>query len=505
VTTAVRKRTKAELQRQYDLQDAVEIELCKQSFPDFLDRVYILERPLPHLGIEGGAVPFQKWPYLMEFAQALLDERLLVVGKARQLGFSWVMSAYATWRIWSQEGYFVLELSRGQSESQELLSKAKYIYKHLPKHWQRKIAKDSGTEFSFEGSESKIIALPATEDAGTGFTASLAIQDEAEKHEYLDASYLAVKPTIDAGGQCVMGSSRKKMRGANFFINTYRLAPSNRWAKKFWHVFERPGRDEQWYKEKQKEAEGLQEAQEVGIDLFMEQEYPRSETEFLKASSLLAAFDADALDSMKEYVKKPVQTLGSINIYQKWRLGARYMAGTDMSHGVGKDYSVTTVMDASSGYVVADIMSNAISLEDLSYQSIKLMEMYKNPIWGIEDNDRGYSVIQAAQRANYPSLFHRETSRRSRKVGWHTDNVSRWILWGELIEAVNARLVEIPNGAGLDQFSSVIRNPEKDGKIEALSGAHDDYPTAIGITWQMRKHTFAASNSGTSVVRRSKW
>ena len=63
--------------------------------PDFLDHVKILERAQLHSGVSGGAAPFQKWPYLIDLAKALVDNRLVTVLKARQLGFSWTSAAYA--------------------------------------------------------------------------------------------------------------------------------------------------------------------------------------------------------------------------------------------------------------------------------------------------------------------------------------------------------------------------------------------------------------------------
>ena len=64
---------------------------------------------------------------------------------------------------------------------------------------------------------------------------------------------------------------------------------------------------------------------------------------------------------------------------------------------------------------------------------------------------------------------------------------SRYILWGDLIEAIHSRSITVPNMEGLSQFFTVIRNPEKRGRIEAQQGAHDDYPMAVGIAWQMRQ------------------
>ena len=42
------------------------------------------------------------------------------------------------------------------------------------------------------------------------------------------------------------------------------------------------------------------------------------------------------------------------------------------------------------------------------------------------------------------------------------------------------------------------------GEIQALKGAHDDYPMAVGIAWQMRKHAYS-SGSGAVVTKPRSW
>ena len=167
------------------------------------------------------------------------------------------------------------------------------------------------------------------------------------------------------------------------------------------------------------------------------------------------------------------------------------MAGTDTSHGVGGDDAVTVIMDRNTGYIVADIQTNLLPPDQLAIASIALLARYHNPIWGIEDNDWGILTIVAAQGLRYPRLYYRSED----KAGWHTDERSRYELWGELIEAISARLITVPSEGGLSQFYSVIRNPNKNGRIEGQTGAHDDYPLAVGIAWQLRRYAQAVGRA----------
>ena len=197
------------------------------------------------------------------------------------------------------------------------------------------------------------------------------------------------------------------------------------------------------------------------------------------------AFDKDALDAMmQDDVRKPIETRGIANIYQHFHVGSRYAAGADVAHGTQNDESVLVVVDVKSGYVVADIHSSVVAPEDFAYECVSLLERYKNPIFGIEDNEWGKVVIDAVKRLNYPRVYEHHKDR----PGWHTDARTRPLMWNGLMEAIKDRLIVIPSLHGLAQFMGVIRNPKKDRRVEAQEGDHDDYPTAAAIARQMREH-----------------
>ena len=472
--------------------EQAERDLCARSFIDFLDHVKVVEPP-PGRGI----IPFAMWPHLVEVVELFGAENLISILKARQIGLSWLLAAYACWTALYHKGANVMLFSQGENEAKVLLSKVKAIHEELPPHLQGHMAGNNATEMKFEDMASKITALPSTEKAGRGETGTLVIQDEADFHEYADANYAAIKPTIDAGGQLIQVSTSNKKNLSSLFKALYRGSPKNGFAARFYSWAVRPERDQKWYDRVRREAP---DTAEMNADLYMEQEYPRTEEEALSASRVLSAFDPDVLESMQGDIKNPVDTLGLANIYQKPSIGKRYMAGSDSSHGVGADFGVSVIMDATTGMVVADIVDNYIEPEELASQTIDLLEKYGNPIWGIEDNEWGILAIRRAQELEYPNLYERLRPGKSpsgaavrvMRPGWHTDEKTRYILWGELIQAVKDRLIVVPNKDGLSQFTSVIRNPEKNGRIEGMTGAHDDYPLAVGIAWQMRKEAYTA-------------
>lgn len=450
----------------------IERELCRRDFVDFLEYVKVLE---PHPG--RGLIPFAKWPHLMALADDLKDNRLVIVLKARQLGFSWIIASYAVWLCLFREGSVVLLLSKDQDEAAKLLSKCKTVADNLPVWMQVKRDPDNTLEIGFPAAQSTIRAFAATKNAGRSATASLVVQDEGDFHEDLESNYAAYGPAIDAGGQLVIGSTSDKTKNDSFFKRLYRAAPGNGFFKRFIGWDARPDRDGTWRKGVEARYEGYQ----------LEGEYPATEEEALAPSQAIAAFNLEQLKIMRADVKKPMRTVGPINIYQEYIPTRRYGMGSDTSHGVGGDYHVTAVMDLTTGAIVADIMDNLMPASHFADASATLGEMYGSPWWLPEDNEWGISVIEVALARKYKRLYNRDETGSTEKWGWHTDERSRWDLWGDFIDAVNAGIVKVFNEKGLGQFFSVIKNPDKRGKPEAMAGAHDDYPMAVALAYRARK------------------
>lgn len=457
--------------------------IAASSFEHFLDHVKILEPPPG-----GGIIPFQKWAHLVELVNLLGLHRLIIIIKARQVGVSWLLAAYGLWTVLYHNAAVVFMFSQGEREAAVFLDKARFIHTHLPPHLQGTIGTDNATEMTFPLMSSKILAFPSTEKAGRSETATLILPDEAEQHEHLAENFASVKPTIDAGGQLVYVSTILKSTPNSLFKEIHRTV-SNGFHKVFFGWRSRPDRDQDWW---DRTYANVPTTEEMSPELYMEQEYPGTVEEALAPSRVMAAFDPDAIVGMRLETKPPIETHGTINIYLKMVVGHRYVAFSDPSHGVGKDDAVTVVLDLETGAGVADIRGNTISPESLAFDSVRLLRMYDDPLWGIEDNDWGKMVIGKAQELEYGNLYERSKG----NVGWHTGEHNRYMLWGELIEAVHTRTATVLSKVGLEQFTSVIRNPDKDGRIEAMKGTKDDYPFAFGGAWQMRKYAY-----DTSVVR----
>jgi len=468
--------------------------LATRTFRDFLPFVKITESGT-------GTIPLEMWPNIDEMVDDLALERLMAWAKPRQVSATTILSSYALWLAEFVPNGEVLDISKGERESHEFLAKSKQVWDNLPEPLkaERCLPDNQGRMTFVNGG--KIDALPSTADAGRGRNPTLVIFDEADYHEYLEEAINSVKPGLDdRGGQLVMASTWNPYKVGSLFQRTYQN-PSNGYKKRFWPYNVRPGRDEAWY-----DARKL----EYDDQALFEKEYPRSEEEMMAPANAIAFFSLPAVRSMQADCKDPLEIIGvgngvKANIWQKMLEGKRYTAATDTSQGTGKDYAVTVVKDVVTGMTVADIYSNVVDGTELAIASVELLrDYYDSPIWAIENNAEGMHTLKVAQELRYKRIFFSDDD--GLKPGWHTFDTaahatpgSRFVILGDLARAVTSRLITIPNREGLAQFMTMIRNPKKNGRIEAQEGGHDDYVMAEAIAWAIRGQARVAGGTGKSL------
>ena len=466
--------------------------LVQDNFTYFLEKYGKISEP-PTQTRRGGVIKFIMWPHILDGIKHLLFDRLIVIIKSRQIGWSWLLAHYAVWIAITKNSSRVMLFSKGEKECWELLSKCRFVWSQLPEFLRIPLKPDSAEELGFPLLNSKIKAFASTESAGVGETATVIMCDELEWHPFASQNFLQAKPTIDAGGQYIGCSTVDKRKPNTLLKNIFKAAhydKSNGFSPLFypWDVV--PGRDEAWYERTKAETP----ADELGgltPDLFMFQNYPRSIEEALSPVQSTAVFDllvledmmGETRDPMDLKVKYPELNHQVCRIYKDYQIGKTYVAATDTGHGVGKDYSVTGIMDVRTQEVVADVMHNKMSVEDFAFWSVKLLGVYKNPKWFPEDNDTGKWLISTATNLGYKNWGYYDEKRT--KKGFHSGSSSRNEIWGKSVPAVNNHQVVIYNALGLSQFRDVQYYTGKDGlkepRIEAAVGRHDDYPTMLGI------------------------
>jgi hypothetical protein len=464
----------------------VEQYLCREKFLYWLERYgRIVQAPTPTQS--GGAIRVELWPHTLQIAEALMGSQLISILKSRQIGASWLIALYCVWQAVFHKNDKSLLFSKGEAEAMELLTKCKQAHDAQPWFLRLKYDGKSTTKIAFSETGSTIDALAPTENAGVGYQVSRIIFDEHIEYEYAAKLYMAAKPTIDsAGGQIisVFTSNENKLDSIAVSLFLGGLEGKNGFKSLFFPYTVRPGRDDAWY-ERVKLSIPEEELKGITPGVYMARNYPRSVAEALAPSKTIAVFDKKVLDQMMGDTENartfPDIDNSIIHIYRPFTIGNFYIAATDTSHGIGKDYNVTIIMDVKKGTIAADIYHSRLSPEEMAYHSVKLLGLYRDPLWVVEDNDWGRVTLTTAQNLGYKNFL--KTGPKLDRIGWHTDEKNRMDLWGSLIPAVNNRQIVIYNKDAVKSLYDIVRNAEKNGRIEAMAGRHDDYAFCLGLAW----------------------
>jgi len=432
-----------------------------------------------------GTIDFQLWPHLVELIISFLKDRLHIVLKSRQIGLSWLIAAYALWVALTHPNARILLISLGERESFQLLSKCKFIYKHLPDWLQFPLSFDSASVLGFKDMESTIMALPSTGAAGRGEASTLVICDEWDYHEFAENNFAAIKPTIDAGGQLIGVSTVDKEKPDSFFKQTFKaaLAGENNFTPHFYPYDVRPGRDDNWYEDIKREYPEAQ----------REQEYPKTVEEALSPLAARSFFDKNALFRLLNNVEEPLETTSTgVMIYREPKVGIRYVAGVDVGEGIGEDYSTLTILgrEGLQAEVAAVINTNTISTDIFAYEVDKLCRKYFNATLGVENNSLGLAVINKLLELRYPNLYYGDMGKK--KAGLTTTSSNRTTYLQELAENIrNGSVITKCKPQVLQMIDFIWKLTDKGARPEG--GKHDDLVISFSIANQMLKHQYTVA------------
>ena len=332
---------------------------CSASPVYFLKRFGHVYDPLAR-----GWTRFLLWPAQAAALEQLNAHRLAVVLKARQLGMSWLAVGFGLWQMLFHPEATVLLFSKRDDEAVQLLNfRLRGMYERLPPYFQAgAVLRDNAHEFRLSNG-SAALAFPTT--GGRSYTASLAIVDEADHTDDLDALLNAVKPTIDAGGRLLLLSTADKSRPESPFKRIYRaaVAGENAYAAIFLPWDAHPGRTSEWYAEQERDIS----ARTGGLD-DLYQEYPATDQEALAPRAVDKCFPAPWLDRCYERLINQDFRFKADDA--TWALSSRqyltihvppqpdhtYVIGADPAGGNSqRDESAAVVLDVADGEQVATL------------------------------------------------------------------------------------------------------------------------------------------------------
>lgn len=487
--------------RLVELRQELEYRRCAADPVYFFENHWHISHPAE------GRIKFELWDAQKDGLRHWMDNRYSLTLKARQLGWSTLVAAYAFWLAFFHADRNIIMVSRTEREAVSLLKKAKYGYKHMPK-WMLQRGPTQAIEhqqrIEFDNG-SKVVSMPSASDPARGESASLVIVDEWAFLPNPEEAWASIEPVADVGGR-IIGLSTANGWGEFFHTMWVGAETGTNQFKTFfapWSANEQ--RDDNWYKAKQASM----------LPWILAQEYPTDPDEaFIRSGR--AVFDLEALEravvpqefelgflhdlgGVRSFEWRPAQHRNEFDLADPLRVWQHpeedlvYTIGADVAEGLAYgDYSSAHVIRQDTGEVVAHWHGH-ISADQFGQELFKLGMYYNWALVGVEANNHGLTTVTELKRLEYPRIYRRRSLNNVRgkvpqtQYGWSTTRVTKPLMIDELGKALRDEDVHLYCASTLAELRTYVRD-DKGG----MSGSpHDDRVISLAIAVQMLDHVFA--------------
>jgi hypothetical protein len=456
-----------------------------EAFMHFCSNYWWIRHP------EKGRIHFDLFDAQIECVTMWLSERYSVALKARQIGFSTLISTFCFWSTYFYPDRTIIMLSKTERDAVKLLEKAKYGSRFLPE-WMKyrgPVTQINQSRMGFSN-ESYLESLPSASDPARGETVYTVVVDELGLLPNSEEAWAAIEPIADVGGRVIMlGTAHGE---GNLFHKLWVGSQNgtNRFKGKFFPWWS-GDRDEAWYEAKARDLPDWQLAQEYPAD---------ADEAFLRSGH--PVFNIDAIKAMVPVepqrghlaaeAEGPVfiDDGGALRVWEEPQNGFRYVIGADVAEGLEHgDYSVAQVIEAKSRRVVACYHSRVDA--DLFGSDIlfNLGRWYNQALVGIENNNHGLVTNKSLARVLYNPIYHQRPVNRTggdqprNVLGWRTSSITKPVAIDELNRALRDGELHVYDADTHTELRTFVR--EGDGKMHG--SPFDDRVMALGIAVQMLK------------------
>lgn len=454
-----------------------EVKRCRESLAHFASTHCQI---LASSDKSGSWIPFTLWPMQQQVTADLETHREVIALKARQLGFTWLVIAFALRELLLNPVATVLLFSERDDESTELLGyRLRGMYDRLP-DWMRSDGLTVANEHEITlKNGSRAMSFATT--GGRSYTATLCIVDEADHVPDLQRMLNAIKPTVDAGGRLILLSTVDKSAPESTFKKIYRAARDGKNSYKaiFAPWSAAPWRTPEWYAQKRRDI-----FLQTGSHDDAEQEYPATDTEALAPRSLdkripsawlMQCFaEARPLD---DDTNAPPQLrhppIPGLIVYARPRPGRSYVIGADPAEGnPTSDDSALCVLDAGNGEQVAELAGKFEPSVFASYAST-LSAWYNGAPILPERNNHGHAVI--LWLTNFAPRV-RILCGHDGKPGWLSSSLGKSQMYASTADSFKNKETLLHSFATFTQLAAIDGNT-----LRAPEGQHDDRADAYAL------------------------
>ncbi len=393
-----------------------------------------------------------------------------------------IFTIYLLWTALFFNDNKILLVANKEATAIEIFTRIRMAYEMMP-NWVKSPVDDSlggygKTSMGLENG-SRISISTTTGTAARGQSCNILVIDEAafiEEH-MMDPFWASVFPIVSSipDGKVFMCSTPNGT--GNLFHQIYSGAvdKSNGWAydKVLWNDV--PGRTEKW-------------AQKIKSGLASEEKW-KVEYECYFLNTGTSSLNENLYTELKKQTRPPIEILmeGKYQIWEHPDSERIYVAGVDVSEGVGGDYSVIKVLDITDLreiIEVAEYHDNTIPVAEFSNKVYEILQHWGNPLVCIERNNQGGQV---ADRLGMDYGYSKMVNWGSKLAGRKTMELFGMISSRntKYYACANARYYYSDKGALILRNEQALEELFKDfvklpnDTWGAVSGKHDDRTMAL--------------------------
>lgn len=464
---------------------------------------YFIENYVKIVHQSRGIIPFDMYDFQNRALQDLFEYDYNIMLKARQMGMTTLLSAYALWLMVFGENKEVLALSYKQNKARNIIKKIKRMNAHLPSWMQESTPIDNQLEVEF-GNGSKAAAESTTSDAGRSESASFVIIDEAAFIDGAAEVWSAVKLTLDVGdGNCAVLSTPTGV--GTWFHETWQKSTQGERIQKtsgdpdIWegvgrndfhpiklHWSLHPERKQEWREEQTRTMGEKKAARECDCDF-------STSGDTVIDQEIIRWYEAIATEDPMETHRRGK---GDVWLWEEPKPGATYLMGSDVARGDGDDFSTFQIYKAAEMEQVAEYKGKMPPTEfgDLLFT---YGSMFNDALLVIERDSYGWAAMQRVIDRQYPNLLYTSNDlklveidkdkamSRDKKMnpGLDTNRNTRGLIISTLQRFMRKKWIHCKSSRFTEELQTFIwKNRGTTQKPEHMDGYNDDLVFAAAFS-----------------------
>jgi hypothetical protein len=450
---------------------------CKKNILHFAEKFFYI------VNLDRGRDRIRLYPCQKKVLRKLRDNRFNIVLSSRQSGKTTMMTIYALWICCFYDDQRILIVANKEQTAGNIFKRIRLAYELLPNYLKPGVTEYGKTSMTLTNGSSIGISTTSS-DAGRGDSCNVLILDELAfiPDNLVEEFWRSVYPIISSSKTSKIFIASTPNGTGNLFHSLYSNAiqGKNNWTASRIDWWELPSRDEKWK---------IDTIQSLGSREAFSQEF---ENEFIETGETV--LNDEVLNKLLIGCMEP-QFIFDDGSYKIWKepdpKNRIYVAGVDISEGVGQDASVIQILDITDPVDIEQVAiyhNNEINPYNFTNKLYEILQNWGSPLALIERNSCGIQVVDNLFNINgYQNIitYNESASRMKyerRGVVAHTNskykgvtNMRYWIS--------EARTVTIRDKATIEELKCFVRHTNGKWSAKKGDGMHDD--RTMSLVWAL--------------------